>query len=78
MKPLPYRFPDERSVILRDAQRVQALPPEERLRALLSFLAEGEQLAANSPNQEAAFQLRVQERAERRRALRAFLRKHGF
>ena len=78
MRPLPYRFPDHRELIFRDAQRVQQMAPPERLDALLEFLTEGESLSAQSPNREAAERLRSQQRAQRRKLLRELLAKHGL
>jgi hypothetical protein len=77
MKPLPYRFPDQRTVIRSDAQETMALPPDERLRALLDFIAAGEWLFFKSPNREASLAVRKQQRMERRRALQDFLTNHG-
>jgi hypothetical protein len=73
-----YRFPDQRELILRDAERVQKLDPKARLGALLAFLAEGEYLSHHSPNREVAARLRGQERLERRKAIRQLLARHGF
>ncbi len=77
MKPLPYKFVDQRLAIWQDAQRVQRLSPAARGEALLGFLSEGETLAAHCPDREAAWQLRLTQRRERRRALRSLLARHG-
>ncbi len=75
---LPVRFPSESEVILEDVARFRALGPEERLRAFRNLLDSGARIMRISPKAEWARQYAEEQKNLERRAIREFLKRHGY
>jgi hypothetical protein len=74
---LPVKFPSDTEVILEDVARFRALPPEERIRAIRSMLADGEFLISKSSNPAWAKQYSEEQELLAQRSILDFITRHG-
>ena len=75
---LPIRFPSQSEVILEDVARFRSLRPEERLRAFRNPLDSGARITRISPKAVWARQYAEEQKNLERRAIREFLKRHGY